>query len=193
MNRFDLVIARGSMSLALAGLLMACAHNPPPGSVNPNDPQVAVPDARARVQANTSDEGWAAKLRRQTVCLIRSGTAAGCGDGEEAMPTCDPRSAAEVDTTLQPLFQALPRITLASRFTAPDSIHAVLPGVLVTRAVQDARRETSCTDWQNGPPCVALRTAEVWAVLYRTERAPGPVQHVEILLATPPCRSDVHP
>jgi hypothetical protein len=34
-----------------------------------------------------------------------------CSDGEEPMPTCDPRSPAEVDATLDDLFQALPRIT----------------------------------------------------------------------------------
>jgi len=183
---------RGAFT-AVAGLLMACARNPTPGAVNPNDPRVAVPDASARVAADVSQDGWTATLRGQAVCLIRTGTAVGCREGEEPTPTCDPRSAAEVDTTLAELFQALPRITLASRFTAPDSIHAVLPNVLVTRAVDDARRETSCTDWQNGPPCVALRTAGVWAVLYRNEPAPGPVQHVEILLADPPCRGDIHP
>jgi hypothetical protein len=172
---------------------MACARNRPPDGVDPNDPRVAVPAASARVEANTADEGWASRLRTQAVCLIRTADAEGCRGGEDPAPACDARSPAEVNATLETLFQALPRITLASPFTASDSVHVLLPTALVTRAVDDARRSSSCNDWQNGPPCVAVRIAGVWAVLYRSEPAPGPVQHVEILLANAQCRSDLSP
>lgn len=180
------------VTASLALLVMACGRNPPSGGVDPKDPRVAVPDASGRVEANTSDPGWASRLRAEAVCLIRTGDAEGCRGGEDPSPPCDARSAAEVDATLEALFQALPRVTLGSPFTVTDSIRAVLPNALVTRAVDDARRPTSCTDWQTGPPCVAVRTSGVWAVLYRSEPAPGPVQHVEILLSGPSCRSEIN-
>jgi hypothetical protein len=191
--RHRATVPSGAAIAVVAGYLMACTLHTQTIGVNPNDPRVAVPDASGRVEANTADSNWATRLRAQAVCLLRTGNAAGCRHDDEASPSCTERSEVEVNATLEALFGALPRITLTSPFTAVDSVHTVLPGAFVTRAVDDARRRASCGDWQGGPPCIAVRTADVWAVLYRTEPAPGPVQHVEILLAVAPCRANINP
>ena len=176
--------------VAAAGWLLACAGRHEDTGV---DPQVAVPDASARVEADVGEGDWADQLRSQAVCLIRTGNAAGCRGEDEADEVCDPRSEAEVSASLDSLFQALPRITLKSPFSVPQDVKAFLPGAVVTRAVDDARRSRSCLLWEEGsPPCVGVRTAGVWAVLYRNDPAPGPVQHVEILLAGDPCPSNIN-
>jgi len=173
-----------------AGWLLACAGRREDTGV---DPQVAVPDAGGRVEADVGEGDWATTLRAQAVCLIRTGNAAGCRGEEDRDEACDPRSDAEVSASLDPLFQALPRITLKSPFSVSQDVKAVLPGAAVTRAVDDARRSASCLRWEEGsPPCAAVGTAGVWAVLYRTDPAPGPVQHVEIMLAEGPCRSNIN-
>ena len=184
-------ILRSRAAVVAAGLLLACAGKRQDTGV---DPQVAVPDRGRRVEADVKGD-WATTLRSQAVCLIRTGSAAVCRNEEPPKGLCDTRPEAEISASLDSLFQAIPRIKLENSFSVAQDIKELLPGAMVTVAVDDARRSRSCRNWEAGSlPCVGVQTVGVWAVLSRTDTTAvlGPVQHVEIMLPGDRCPSNIN-
>ncbi len=131
-----------------------------------------------------------AKALEGTVCLVRSGRADECQEAPDA-PSCDRRSAAEVRARYAAVFDSIPRVILSLAPEMNDKLRPLFPGATFGIPLQDARRTTPCTDWnQTDGSCAAMVYQEVWLLFRsRSDSATRPAT-LEVFLANPPCRGD---
>jgi len=173
------LVAAGIGVLIAAG----CSHAPI-GEVLP------VPVGGDRLLAQPAEDGWLERLQRETVCLVRGGSAIECRDQPETAKVCSGDSPEKVRARLQPLFDSLPRVTLSLGPAMNQELQRLFPGGTPTNAVWDARRESRCWDWGAGSACAAIRYRNL-AVLFHADSFPAPPDRIEIFLLKSPCSADV--
>lgn len=131
------------------------------------------------------------KVLEDAVCLVRTGKAEECKDPRVASPVCDLRSKDEVRELLKPAFEGLARIEIKSTFSINSVIKEQIPEATPMRKVRDARQTFDCTDWTRQKPCVAFKYDILWFLLKCSAKGRG-VDHIEIFLAEPACKKDIH-
>lgn len=154
-----------------------------------------VPDSQSRLVFALPTDSAALRTAldtalAQTVCLVRSGRADECSEATDA-PSCDRTAAAEVRARYAPAFAAVPSVTMENAFAMNAQLVRLIPGAEVGTPLQDARRASPCTDWNEADgTCAALRFEQIWMLF----RSPNAVRTrpttLEVFLANPPCRGE---
>ena len=165
--------------------------------VKPVDLAAPVPDASQRLEYTLPTDGEMAAVEaalqlaiEQTVCLLRSERADECEEPDGNPPACTVRGEAEIHEVVAPAFQLVKDLELTSPSTINAQVHAMLPDVVSTTQVYDARRTHLCREWRTvDGACVAMRVDKIWLLLHAPP-AGGPVDRLEVFLAERACDPD---
>ena len=170
--------ASGALAVILVGFAAACGKAAPVTLV-------PVPDEDHRVVVQTGDSGWVQQLGDMMVCVLRVNRAGDC-TRSPSPPVCDTRTREDVQRSVQPILDSVPRVRLVSAFSMNRDLQLLFPSATPTMEVIDARRRTPCMDWSGGA-CAAIRTSEIAVVFEGT--AGGAPERIAVFRVSPGCRA----